>query len=212
MSLREMEKVLTWEEVARATAARTGQQFTEEEEEALCGNGGAGCGVRSAGTTGTPGVSRCIEGGAGRAVSAKEDKSSTKAARNILGAKSSKFRNVRVKEDGHTFDSQKELDRWHELLLLQKAGMIRNLVHHRRLDLRIEGLILDQKYEADFSYEEHRDGPHPAFDWWFEIIEDVKPTFRDEMSEKRYKRLPHYRLSALKQAILRMMGYDVREV
>ena len=220
MSLREMEKVLTWEQVARATAARTGQTFTGEEEEALCGEGGAERGMRSAGTSGTSGRRDARENNAGGVRSAIACNTAGRAG---AGQTSSKFRNVRVKEDGHTFDSEKERDRYMVLKAMEQKGEIRNLEHHRRFRLEFGDsdfpTDLGQSYEPDFVYEEKCFNTIPRYDAdaivlevWRSVAEDVKPTFRDETAEKRYKRLPHYRLSALKQAILRAMGYEVREV
>lgn len=119
----------------------------------------------------------------------------------------SKFRNRRVKYDGKTFDSERERDRYLELRIMEQAGVIWKLQHHKRFTLQSCGADLGQSYEADFFYEQESDAGV-----WSAVVEDVKPSFRDERAEKRYRALPHYRLSALKQAILRAMGYDVREV
>ena len=120
-----------------------------------------------------------------------------------------KFNNNRVQYDGKTFDSEKERDRYMVLKDMEARGVICDLQHHRKFKLRGElGKDLGQSYVADFSYGLISD----PFNDMEPIVEDVKPTFRDQKSEKRYKRLPHYRLSSLKQAILCAMGYDVREV
>ena len=168
-----------WAEVARETAARTGQKFTEEEQRILNSSLPDDC------------------------------KRDMVFNANKPDPKPSKFRNVRVQYDGKTFDSVKERDRWQVLCLLQMQGAISGLVHHKRFLLSAHNIDLGQKYEADFFYME-RGGTGGSV--WLAVVEDVKPTFRDEKAEKRYKSLPHYRLSALKQAILRAMGYEVREV
>jgi hypothetical protein len=77
----------------------------------------------------------------------------------------SKYGNVRCTMDGHTFDSQAEMQRYCELRLLERAGAIVNL----QLQPRFE-LVAKQPgqrasfYVADFQYEE--DGQT--------IVEDVK--------------------------------------
>jgi Holliday junction resolvase RusA-like endonuclease len=63
----------TWLDVARETAARTGQRFSAEEEEALCGDGGTKRDARSAGTSGTGGPSRSTIKSSAPAVSATGD-------------------------------------------------------------------------------------------------------------------------------------------
>lgn len=102
-----------------------------------------------------------------------------------------KYNNTKVAEDGLRFDSKIEHDRYRELKLMQKAGVIRHLVVHPLYPLRVGGepLIYPDTgktvcYEADFSYFEDN-----------EVIEDIKgvatPAFR------------------LKRAIMHSMGLTV---
>lgn len=76
-----------------------------------------------------------------------------------------KYHNRRVGADGYTFDSQAERARYGELLLLQRAGAISELVVHPRY------VLLDKTttervtvYVADFEY----------LDGTKQIVEDVK--------------------------------------
>jgi hypothetical protein len=64
--------------------------------------------------------------------------------------------------DGYYFDSRKELKRYHELLLMQRAGLIKDLTVHPRFKVA----AIDAVYEADFQYEENG-----AI-----VVEDVKST------------------------------------
>lgn len=86
-----------------------------------------------------------------------------------------KFGNVKVKIDGHNFDSKKEAKRYGELLLLEAAGEI------GRLELQPKYVLQDAFY--------HRGAPHRAitytadFSYWEKgqkVVEDVKspPTRR----------------------------------
>ena len=74
-----------------------------------------------------------------------------------------KFGNVRITTDDGTFDSQKEHRRWCELKLLERAGDIRNLEHHVKLPLVVNGHDCGS-YEADFIY----------FEGGSRVIEDSK--------------------------------------
>lgn len=69
----------------------------------------------------------------------------------------------------HLFDSQKELRRFAELILLERAKMIANLEIHPRFALSVrapDGSLVDiGAYEADFAYIERGQ----------RAIEDVKP-------------------------------------
>ena len=75
-----------------------------------------------------------------------------------------------VRVGSERFDSQAEADRYMELLVMQKAGLIRDLECHPRYDLIPAQKVPGQKsfrahgYTADFRY--IRDGE--------EIVEDVK--------------------------------------
>lgn len=93
----------------------------------------------------------------------------------------------------HTFDSKKEADRFGDLLMLMKAGKIRDLRLQVEFTL-VEGYITvtgqrvkPMKYKADFTYEEQTgDGS------WQRIIEDVKGARTKEYEIKRKLMLDKY--------------------
>ena len=69
----------------------------------------------------------------------------------------SKYNNRVCYWRGEKFDSQRELDRYQELLILQRAGRISGLSRQVRFELtpniRYEGkLIKKAEYVADFTY------------------------------------------------------------
>ena len=69
------------------------------------------------------------------------------------GKRQSKFNNRRVKTAaGVSFDSQSEAQRWGELLLLQRAGEIRDLKLHPRFSLDVNGVHICD-YIADYGYQ-----------------------------------------------------------
>jgi Protein of unknown function (DUF1064) len=84
-----------------------------------------------------------------------------------------KFNAVRVQDGGFTFDSKREHARWCELVLLQKAKVIKDLVVHPVYTLRAFDAEIC-KMVPDFEYVENGK--------W--VVEDVKseptitPTFR----------------------------------
>lgn len=76
-----------------------------------------------------------------------------------------KFRNRKVEIDDLKFDSKKEANRWNELLLLQKAGIIQNL--ERQVKFELIPKQPDERpcfYIADFVYEKENQ----------KIVEDTK--------------------------------------
>lgn len=67
----------------------------------------------------------------------------------------SKYNNRRVNTPDGWFDSQRELTRWGELKLLERAGKIKDLKRQVRFELipkigRMRAIV----YIADFTYEE----------------------------------------------------------
>ena len=82
----------------------------------------------------------------------------------------SKYHAKRVEFCGMVFDSQKEFTRWQELCLLEKAGVITDLMRQVPFELipaqRRNGKTVERavRYVADFVY--RMDGK--------EIVEDVK--------------------------------------
>jgi hypothetical protein len=102
-----------------------------------------------------------------------------------------KYKNKKVIVDGITFDSTKESKRYHELKLLERAGVITQLELQPRLDLVVNG----QKicfYRGDFGYYENG----------IKKIEDVKSAFTAKM--------PVYRLK--KKLVKAIHGIDIIEV
>jgi hypothetical protein len=80
----------------------------------------------------------------------------------------SKYRNVPVSVDGERFDSKKEARRYCDLVLLQRAGEIRNLQRQVPLVIDVNGQRVCE-YRADFEYDERQpDGS------WARVTEDVK--------------------------------------
>lgn len=73
----------------------------------------------------------------------------------------SKYNSKKTVVDGQKFDSKKEANRYQELLLLEKAGVIKNLSRQVKFVLipsqRDEsGKVIEREcsYKADFTYEE----------------------------------------------------------
>lgn len=73
----------------------------------------------------------------------------------------SKYNSKKTVIDGQVFDSKKEANRYQELLLLEKAGVIKNLTRQVKFVLipsqRDEnGKVIEREcsYKADFMYEE----------------------------------------------------------
>jgi hypothetical protein len=65
-----------------------------------------------------------------------------------------KYGNQRIVTEEGAFDSQSEYRRWCELKLLERGGQIRNLEHHVKLPLIVNGHDCG-RYEADFVYFEN---------------------------------------------------------
>lgn len=83
--------------------------------------------------------------------------------------KRSKYGNKRVEVDGHTFDSKAEANRYGELKLLVKKGLISDLVLQPRFPYwhPTNGSVIFT-YVADFSYTDHTP-PVPI-----KVVEDIK--------------------------------------
>jgi hypothetical protein len=86
----------------------------------------------------------------------------------------SKYNNVKCKYKGMTFDSKKELKRYQELEIMEKAGEIRKLKFHPApYELSPDPKICKIKYYPDFIYElkvhiaENRYG-------FMDVVEDCK--------------------------------------
>jgi hypothetical protein len=83
----------------------------------------------------------------------------------VSQVKSSKYHNKPTEQNGIQFDSCKEANRYQELLLLEKAGLVRNLELQPRYDLVVNGCKVGY-YKGDFRYEDVATGKS--------ITEDVK--------------------------------------
>jgi hypothetical protein len=97
-----------------------------------------------------------------------------------------KFGAKRTVVDGISFASKLEANRYSQLRLLERAGVIREL----RLQVPYK-LVLPTKYVADFVYVDNTDG--------VEIVEDAKGF-----------RTPEYRRK--KKAMREQHGVEIREV
>ena len=101
----------------------------------------------------------------------------------------SKYNSKKTVVDGQKFDSKKEARRYQELLLMEKAGVIKNLSRQVKFVLipsqRYEsGKVSEREcsYKADFKYEE--DGKN--------VVEDVKGFRTKEYIIKRKLMLYQY--------------------
>lgn len=64
-----------------------------------------------------------------------------------------KYRNRQTVKGGRGFHSAKEANRWQELVLLEKAGQIRDLRMQVKYPLEVNGVLICT-YRADFVYVE----------------------------------------------------------
>lgn len=89
--------------------------------------------------------------------------------------KKPKFKNKRCTYNGHTFDSLGERNRFMQLELMEKAGLIANLVPHPSFKLMVARIEDDKptgevtaigKYTPDFQYTDLETGEH--------VVEDFK--------------------------------------
>ena len=93
----------------------------------------------------------------------------------------SKYHNKPVVVDGETFDSQREAQRWYELKLLRRAGIITDLRRQVPFELipaqKLDGKVVERpvKYIADFVY--NRGGET--------VVEDAKGVRTKEYVIKR---------------------------
>ena len=84
----------------------------------------------------------------------------------------SKYANKKTLIDGIWFDSKKEAKRYQDLVLMQKAKLIRNLMTQQVFELAPSVVIQGRKrpalrYKADFTYFDDRQGGEF-------VVEDVK--------------------------------------
>ena len=101
-----------------------------------------------------------------------------------------KYNNKKITVDGQKFDSKKEANRYQELVLMEKAGVIKNLSRQVKFVLipsqrdEATGKVIEREcsYKADFVYEE--DGKT--------VVEDVKGFRTKEYIIKRKLMLYQY--------------------
>lgn len=105
--------------------------------------------------------------------------------------KRSKYGNNRLEWNGEKFDSEKELNRYKELLLLLKVGEIGLLRRQVRYQLNDSGESI--VYVADFVYLVAATGQ--------EIVEDVKSEFT--------RKLPVYRIK--KKLMKSILNIEIKE-
>lgn len=97
--------------------------------------------------------------------------------------KPSKYRNTRVTVGGETFDSQREMERYHHLRILQRAGRISELERQVVFELAPAVVVQGRKrpplrYVADFVY---REAGAAGL-----TVEDVKGAITPEYRIKRH--------------------------
>lgn len=108
----------------------------------------------------------------------------------LLTAKEPKLHNKKTKLDGITFDSKKEAQRYAELVLLVKAGVISNLERQKVFELvpaQYNGAKLVERavtYKADFVYVKNGKT----------VVEDVKGVKTKEYIIKRKLMLFVYKI------------------
>lgn len=90
-----------------------------------------------------------------------------------------KYNNQKTLIDGAWFDSKKEAKRYQDLVLMQKAKLIRGLKRQQSFEL-VEGI----KYIADFTYFDDTKGGEF-------IIEDVKG-FKTDVYKIKKKLMKHF--------------------
>lgn len=106
-----------------------------------------------------------------------------------------KYNSKKTVVDGQKFDSKKEANRYQELLLLEKAGVIKNLSRQVKFVLipsqRDEnGKVIEREcsYKADFKYEEDGktvcpNAPKMEREQWFREFPEAIPLVK-ELQEK----------------------------
>lgn len=116
---------------------------------------------------------------------------------------SNKYHNMPATVNGIRFASRKEAARYQELMLLQRAGEIRNLKLQPQFtlvegyrDARTGETVRAMRYVADFAYEEPFRGPD-SLTLWRTIVEDVKG-----------KQTTEYKM---KRKLMRERGIEIRE-
>lgn len=101
-----------------------------------------------------------------------------------------KYNAKKAKRGNLTFDSQAEARRYDELILLLRAGQIRNLQLQKTYCLQEPFTGLDGKrvlgvdYKADFDYERKTKPDCNGNVYWLHVTEDVKGMRTDKYAIK----------------------------
>ena len=117
------------------------------------------------------------------------------------GGRPSKYKNRKIIVDGQKFDSMKELGRWQELKMLERAGEITDLQRQVPFELipvqrDYTGKVIEKKcsYIADFVYQEKEGNGESHV-----VVEDAKG-----------KKTEVYRIK--KKLMFHVHGIRIREV
>ena len=115
-----------------------------------------------------------------------------KCRSNVFSTKPSKYHAQRVDTEDGKFDSKLEFRRWRELKLLERAGVITELIRQVKIPLIPQSKYgREIAYVADFSYRE-----------------DGKVVIEDTKSEAT--KTPLYRLK--KRLVAEKYGIEIKEV
>lgn len=137
----------------------------------------------------------------------KQQTQNTEDDRNIGKAKPSKYNNNPADRNGIKFDSKKEAARFDYLVMLQKAGAIRELKLQCDFTLweaftKTDGeRVRAMRYRADFCYERKTDPGVNGNSYWVRVVEDVK---------SRATRTKDYIIK--KKAMENILGISIQEV
>ena len=108
-----------------------------------------------------------------------------------------KYHNEPTVVDGARFDSKKELQRWLDLKVLERAGEIKNLERQVKISIDVNGQHICN-YFADFQY--HEKIPDRKGKWQI-VVEDVKSDATRKLSTYRLK----------KKLVRALFGIEIRE-
>lgn len=103
-----------------------------------------------------------------------------------------KYRNRKTVRNGISFDSQKEADRYDELMLMQCSGAIKDLKLQPEFTLQeafktpLGEHVRAVRYRADFSYQRATEPDCTGIVYWIPVVEDVKG-FRTKEYELKKK-------------------------
>jgi len=104
--------------------------------------------------------------------------------------------------DGIKFDSLKEGDRYMELVMLERGGIIRDLELQPRYDVVVNGCKICY-YKADFRYLDNEKGQ--------QIVEDVKAMPKTARAIKKFKQTDAWRRYRLKKKLVEAL-YPIKIV